>query len=62
MPGLVGGTHQAEGLVDPKVLAQKSLLILDTTFSKKSKNSIFGYFLPILATFTEVKSRFEKSW
>jgi hypothetical protein len=38
MPGLVVGTHQAEGLVDPKVLAQKSLLILDTLVHVDSEN------------------------
>jgi hypothetical protein len=36
--------------------------VKNETFSKKSKNSIFGHFLPISAIFIEVKSRFEKSW
>jgi hypothetical protein len=32
--------------------------VKNETFSKKSKNSIFGQFLPILATFYEVKITF----
>jgi hypothetical protein len=34
--------------------------VKNETFSKKSKNSIFGQFLPILATFYEVKITFWK--
>jgi hypothetical protein len=32
--------------------------VTNETFSKKSKNSIFGQFLPILATFNEVQITF----
>jgi hypothetical protein len=32
--------------------------VKNETFSKKSKNSIFGQFLPILVTFYEVKIAF----
>jgi hypothetical protein len=34
--------------------------VKNETFSKKSKNSIFGQFLPILVTFYEVKITFWK--
>jgi hypothetical protein len=33
-------------------------IVKNNTFSKKSKKSIFGHFLPILATFYEVKLTF----
>jgi hypothetical protein len=46
------GTHQAETVLE-RLHSKNEIL---------QKKSIFGQFLPILATFLNNKSRFEKSW